>query len=137
MLILKRSLCFGLVLFLLSCSIEKSLDPVSSMESPSEYTFTYIQENVFDKRCAFSGCHATDTKRAGLDLSSGQAYNSLVNKASVLSADGVFRVKPSESSSSFLISLLDGSNATKMPLNRAPLDAATVEYIRQWIDAGR
>jgi len=58
------------------------------------------------------------------------------NLKAVLSAKGFDRVEPAESSSSFLISVLDGSIATKMPLNRAPLDAATVEYIRQWIDAG-
>ena len=118
-----------------SCDLEKSINaPVE--EEPLQYTFSFIEQNVLRTRCASSGCHATNTRRAGLDLSTANAYNNLVNVPSVLSANSLDRVEPGASNASFLIKVLDGSDPTRMPLNGAPLSTTTIEYIKQWIDDG-
>lgn len=120
-----------------SCQTETGLDPsAAANKNALTATFSSIEKNVFRVRCALSGCHATDTRSAGMDLSTNQAYSNLVGIPSVLSVQGLNRVEPFNSNASFLIKVLDGSNPTKMPLNSTPLDNATIDKIKQWIDDG-
>ena len=126
---------FVLIAAIFSCDLEKSIIDLTE-EEPAQFTFSYIEQNVFRSRCAFSGCHASDTRQAGLDLSTTNAYNNLVNVPSVRSSNSLDRVEPGASNDSFLIKVLDGSNSLKMPLGGTPLNSATIEYIKQWIDDG-
>lgn len=125
---------FLFLLMVMACSTETSINQPEENENPA--TFSYIEKNVFRLRCATSGCHANDTKSANLDLSTANAYSNLVSVKSVLSSQGLNRVEPGNSQASFLIKVLDGSNPTKMPLNGAPLDQATIDLIAEWIDNG-
>lgn len=96
---------------------------------------------ILTRSCATSGvCHLGPTPQLGLDLSAGQAYGNLVNVASVL--DPVLeRVLPARPDSSFLILMME-SDATKrgggrrMPLGAAPLPAAVIQTMRNWIANG-
>lgn len=133
--LLLNCLVFVFITANFSCDLEKSINAPAA-EEPAQYTFRYIEQNVFRPRCASSGCHATDTRRAGLDLSTANAFNNLVNVPSVLSINSLDRVEPGANNSSFLIKVLDGSDPTIMPLNGTPLNTATIEYIKLWIDDG-
>jgi hypothetical protein len=40
------------------------------------------------------------------------------------------------SANSSIIKLLEGESSSRMPLGRSPLDAADIQKIKAWIDAG-
>ena len=125
---------FLVFVLLLSCETETSINQPES--DTRQATFSFIEQNIFRPRCALSGCHASDTKSANLDLSTAHAYSNLVNIKSILSSQGLDRVEPGNSQASFLIKVLDGSNPTKMPLNGTPLDQSSIDLIAKWIDEG-
>jgi hypothetical protein len=94
-------------------------------------TFSSIQEKVFTPTCALSGCHGGSQNP---NLSSGQAYSNLVNKASS-QKPSVLRVKPGESTNSYLIDKLTGDDTSVMPPS-GQLSQATIDSIIVWIDNG-
>ena len=100
-----------------------------------------IQANVFAVSCAFSGCHsgpAGPGLPTGLDLSSADAsFAVLVNVASV-EVPTVQRVAPGDADASYLVQKLEGTAAVggQMPAGSPPLDQATIDVIRAWIDSG-
>jgi hypothetical protein len=62
---------------------------------------TQIQP-IFDRNCALSGCHATDSASGGMILDAGMSYSNLVNVgSSEVGPDK--RVVPGSSSTSYLI----------------------------------
>ncbi len=108
-------------------------------------TFDRIQRQVFDRSCAVSGCHDSQTQQAGLLLETGSSYANLVDQdpsnAAALAA-GWKRVDAANASaaSSYLWHKLTGDlppgAGGRMPLGRPPLDAVLVDVIRLWIEAG-
>jgi hypothetical protein len=55
------------------------------MDATAHSDLTWIQANIFDKQCTFSGCHnGANTPAGKVDLRSGMAYAHLVNFTSVL-----------------------------------------------------
>ena len=55
------------------------------MAATSHSDLTWIQQNVFDKQCIFSGCHNGAPTSAGkVDLRDGMSYAHLVNFGSIL-----------------------------------------------------
>ena len=100
-----------------------------------------IQANVFAVSCAFSGCHsgpAGPGLPTGLDLSSADAsFAVLVNVASV-EVPTVQRVAPGDADASYLVQKLEGTAAVggQMPAGSPPLDQATIDVVRAWIDSG-
>lgn len=102
-----------------------------------------IQANVFTPTCATAGCHtgpAGGGLPAGLDLSDADAsFASLVNVVSLQDAP-TLRVEPSNADASFLIHKLEGTQGPsaggRMPAFGPPLDQATIDIIRNWIDNG-
>ena len=105
-------------------------------------TLQSIQDNVFTPLCA--GCHSGPTSidvndlPSGMDLTSlAMSFVSLVGVTSL--EDGNFeRVEIDNAQNSYLIQKLEGSAAVggQMPLFGPPLDQATIDVIRQWINDG-
>ncbi len=126
------TLCAAFALF--ACSEESNTDNTVSPGTSTTPTFSQVNQEIFQASCAFSGCHASDTKKAGLDLSSANAYDNLVNvTASENSA--LKRVNPGNSADSWLIKKLNGDGTSIMPPAGA-LSSDKIDMVKEWIDAG-
>ena len=92
---------------------------------------------VFSQSCALSGCHTGASPDEGLDLSAGQAYSNTVNVASRERPE-LDRIEPGDPDNSYLIRKILGANisGSRMPLNRAPLDAAVIQMFETWVQEG-
>lgn len=111
----------------------------SSLGNPlsASTTLSEIQANIFNRSCAFSGCHAGASPAAGQNLSEGRSFSNLVNVPS--SQNSAFiRVLPGDPDNSLLIRKLEGPVpfGSRMPLGRQPLDSEAIQSIRDWISAG-
>jgi hypothetical protein len=130
-----------LILFLsFSCSdnIVSECEEVSSTLPPdSSYTFTQIQEQIFNNSCAISNCHTGSIPQANLNLSAGQSYSSLVNVPSQ-QMPSLQRVEPGNSADSYIIKKLEGNGISgeRMPFNQSPLPDNLINKIKVWIDDG-
>jgi hypothetical protein len=102
-------------------------------------TLESIQDNVFTPLCA--GCHTGPQSHAlpaGLDLTSlSLSFTSLVDVASAEQPEAL-RVARRDPNASYLIRKLEGTDGAGGHLSLAgrPLDAATVDMLRQWITNG-
>jgi hypothetical protein len=106
-------------------------------------TFARIQTQVFDVSCSSDSCHSSVGRAGDLILESGYSWDQLVERAPsnpVAAHYGHMRVMPGEPDRSFLLAKLTNNLAAgeglSMPYNAAPLDAATLEVIRAWVEAG-
>ncbi len=106
-------------------------------------SFPTIQNRIFEKSRAFSGCHGVANPQAGLVLVGPGAYDTLVDQPATTAAAafaGKKRVVPGAPETSFLLDKVMGrlgpNEGGPMPLDRAPLSAARIEAIRKWILAG-
>lgn len=116
-----------------------SADVIVSVQNVAAVTLSQIQAQVFTPLC--SGCHTGPTGNvlpSGMNLSNANAsFNALVNVASL--QDGLLsRVAPNDAANSYLIRKLEGTQSvgTRMPQGGPFLDQATMDMIRQWINAG-
>jgi len=109
--------------------------PVEGGDAPLTAQFESIQRNVFTPVC--TACHAGAAAPLGLRLEEGAAYAMLVNVPSVEVPQRA-RVAPGAPDASYLVHKLEGTAAvgSRMPLNGPPLDAQTIQVIRQWILEG-
>lgn len=128
--ILRYATTLALVLFSLSCSdgIVSEL-PGDNVEIRAE--FKSIQKNVFDAYCI--SCHAGQYASGGLDLSSGNSYNNLVNKLNA-AGDQTF-VSPGASEKSYIISRLTADNSQIMPPTGA-IESHLIDTLKVWINNG-
>lgn len=100
-----------------------------------------IQANVLAPTCAVSGCHSGPSGPnlpGGMDLTTADnSFNNLVNLPSV-QIPALQRVTPGDADASYLVQKLEGTAAggQRMPLAGPPLDQATIDVIRAWIDNG-
>ena len=100
-----------------------------------------IQANVFGPTCAVAGCHsgpAGGSLPQGMDLSSADAsFASLVGVSSVQNP-ALLRVSAGDADGSYLVQKLEGTAGIgqRMPAGGPPLDQATIDVIRAWIDSG-
>ena len=100
-----------------------------------------IQANVFAVSCALSGCHsgpAGGSLPQSMDLTSADAsFANLVGVTSVQDPP-TLRVAPGDADGSYLVHKLEGTAAVggRMPAASPPLDPATIDVIRAWIDSG-
>ena len=117
-----------------SCSEESTTEPPPGNSAPSA-KLSDIQSKVFNTSCALSGCHGATNNQANLLLTDGNAFTNLVNVQSVLFPQ-FKRVVPDSSSKSLIIKILKGEVSPRMPFNRDPLPAATIDSIAKWIDNG-
>ncbi|HEX7878500.1 MAG TPA: hypothetical protein VF720_03775 [Candidatus Eisenbacteria bacterium] len=107
-----------------------------------EPTLASIQAEIFTPTCATASCHSTGQLEAGLDLSAGKSYDSLINAdctTEEADREGLWRVKPGDPSKSFLIEKLRGvpnSKGRRMPYDGPYLSDAEIDVIEQWIAEG-
>jgi len=97
-------------------------------------------EAVFARNCAGSNCHVGEaTPRAGLDLSPGRAFASLVGVASS-EVPSLLRVAPASTDASYLVCKVSASCAQRvgdrMPAGAPALSDADIGAIKAWISGG-
>lgn len=82
---------------------------------------------LFDRGCAFSGCHGPDTfDDAGFSLDS---YQNATNRSDI--------IVPRNPDGSILVRRIEGTTAgVRMPLTRPPLTDNQIRGIRRWILEG-
>ena len=112
-------------------------------EALYEGTFDRIQKQVFDRSCALSGCHDSQTMQAGLLLEVGASWTNLVGvePTTPAAADlGWKRVTAGDPFASFLLRKVSGTPGEglgeRMPWRRRGLAAREVDLLRRWIEAG-
>lgn len=128
-------LAAGVLLFGGGCGKK---NPSSNNSVPLEATLSSIQVNIFDERCAFSGCHAAPDAAEGLNLEPGRSFTNLVNVLSRQNAN-LMRVLPFAPDQSYLVHKLEGVNiggTARMPRSGAPLSTEEINVVRKWIEEG-
>ncbi|MCG9128372.1 hypothetical protein JT359_12295 [Candidatus Poribacteria bacterium] len=106
-------------------------------------TYHDIQDNVFDKSCANSVCHAPPSNSAALNLTYGQSYHDLVDRIPrnpAAAAAGMKLIDPGNPDNSFLLTKLIGPEnpefGGRMPFGGGTLHNGKIEAIKTWIEAG-
>ena len=96
-----------------------------------------LQQDIFTPSCALAGCHSEVTPQAGLDLTDGTSYSSLVGVDSTQEI-GKKRVVPGDPAASVLFQSVQGTSPTlpRMPFGLRPLPQADIEAIAHWILQG-
>ena len=93
---------------------------------------------ILTASCTSSACHDASQPAQGLQLTSGAAYTALMAAAAECPADQ--RVSPGNPDQSYLMLKLQGSGdcftGSRMPRGNAPLSAAQLQLIRDWITNG-
>ena len=91
---------------------------------------------IFDNRCAFSGCHVANSPDTDLDLTEKAAFGALVNQKSV-DLEDMFLVQPGDYKKSYLFWKLmgiDGIKGDRMPpKGDQPLSKKQLQTIAKWI----
>jgi hypothetical protein len=107
--------------------------------------FPQIHSTILEVTCTDRGCHNANDQSGGLVLQGSAAYANLVGAPPVnLAANqaGMLRVDPGNPANSFLLTKLTLSAAfdpqlgSRMPLGKAPLSAAEIQLISDWITQG-
>ncbi|MBN1561092.1 hypothetical protein JW998_12635 [candidate division KSB1 bacterium] len=134
---MKRKLFFFITLLIILSAVNCSDNIISECElccgdvPAGKTTFADIQSTIFNAACI--ACHSGSLPSGGLNLSAGAAYGNLVNVASNGSA--LKRVEPFNSDASYLVKVLEGTDAPLMPPG-APLGSAKIDSVKAWIDRG-
>lgn len=153
-------MAFRLILLLVLCLPACAEEETPEELPPVQLTFTEIQTKVFDKGCAFNGCHGA-ARSGNLVLTAGNAYEQLVGvtpKNSAAQKHGWKRVTPGDPDKSYLMFKLrgpgehpvtaatapafrtahadDGTLGDRMPPGSPPLANRTIASIALWIEAG-
>lgn len=100
---------------------------------------SHIQQLVFDNNC--SQCHgANGEATAGLDLTEGKSYASLVNHPAVCVDDGSIRVLPNDAGKSILYKMLTDNEVepNQTGLNHTDMldEADLITFVASWINHG-
>lgn len=137
-----RSLRRGLFIAVASVAMGACDEKLSDLTGPTpnlQPTLSSIQREVFSPTC--SSCHTNvgRTPAAGLNLTDGSAFASLVGAPSPIKA-GAVRVVPGDPANSYLIQKLEGApgiSGVRMPRNNlTPLTDGQMLVIRRWIELG-
>ncbi|HEU4565200.1 MAG TPA: hypothetical protein VFS05_11145 [Gemmatimonadaceae bacterium] len=102
-------------------------------------SFAHDVEPILATRCATGGCHTTRSRRAGMVLERGQAYDNIVGVQAVTSP--LKRIEPGNPDESWLIRRIEADparrdNLPRMPLGSTPLTANQIATIRNWVSQG-
>ncbi|MBI4547179.1 MAG: hypothetical protein HY707_04310 [Ignavibacteriae bacterium] len=87
---------------------------------------THVQP-LFDRACAFIGCHAGETPQRDLSL---ESYQKATERVGI--------IVPYDPDGSILVQAIEGiaPNTRRMPLFRSPLTDNQIKGIRTWIKEG-
>jgi hypothetical protein len=124
-------------------------EALSSLTGPTpelKPTFSSIQAQIFDSsdssgRLACTSCHNARGRAftAGLDLTAGTSYGSLVGVAST-QRPSLLRIKAGDPENSYIIHKLEGRPSivgVRMPRGTGPfLTDGQIMVIRRWIENG-
>jgi len=102
-------------------------------------SFSTQVQPIFTANCASAGCHTGNRPSAGLSLANGSAYAALVNVASSSSCTSLLRVKPGNTSQSYLLNKLVGTgicSGTQMPKAGTKLPSGQLDAVTGWICEG-
>jgi hypothetical protein len=109
-------------------------------------TFDRIQRQVFDQKCAVSGCHDSQTHQKDLVLEAGSSYSNIADYTPTTSAAAALGWKRIDAAgmspdNSYLYhkitgDLPDGTLGARMPLVGSALDPTLIDVIKLWIEAG-
>ena len=116
---------------------------VACMEATTHSDLAWIQDNVFSKACAFSGCHKGTAASAGfLNLETGMSHSNLVGQAAETEPT-FMRVVVGSSATSYLMVAIHDSSASGpepqhgyMPQGNPELCQEKKDAIGRWIDMG-
>jgi hypothetical protein len=103
---------------------------------PAIAKFNENVQPLLTKKCAHPSCHGA-AKSAGLQMSSGVAYENLVNVKSSEEPQFV-RIKPGDPDSSYLVMKIEGKQqvGSRMPLTGGYLKTQDIQMIRTWVEGG-
>ena len=109
-------------------------------------TFDRIQRQIFNRSCALSGCHDSQTQAGGMLLESGGAYSNIVDvvpDTPAAAALGWRRIDAANADpeTSFMYHKLTGDLpdpelGARMPFGRPKLESYLIDILRLWIEAG-
>ncbi|MDH6359029.1 hypothetical protein [Parabacteroides sp. PF5-9] len=113
-------------------------DPYAEMTLPMKEIdladYNRIQEQVFDAYCI--RCHGGGSvPAAGLDLTAGKSYHTLVNKPATLSKAGRLLVEPDKPGRSFLTEILEEDIIRYNHTDVLP-EKELITLIKTWIENG-
>jgi cytochrome c553 len=120
------------------CKSGSSSSTTGSTQTTSGVSFSKDVQSIFNNNCVV--CHQ-GAGQAGLTLEPNLSYSKLVGVASTESATEL-RVKASAPDQSYLLAKVNGTqiaaggSGVQMPYGAAPLSAAQISLISQWIAAG-
>jgi hypothetical protein len=114
----------------------QAVKPAADPSPTAVAKFNGDVQPILTKKCAHPSCHGV-AKSAGLEMSSGVAYDDLVNVKST-EMPQFFRIKPGEPDSSYLVMKIEGKQqvGARMPLTGGPLQTKDIQMIRSWVKAG-
>jgi len=92
----------------------------------AEPGFTRDVQPIIKKNC--SGCHQPASRSSGLDLTAYDSFRAGGNRGPAFVAGSP--------ETSLVLKFLSGEMKPQMPLGAAPLSAAEIDVVRQWIKAG-
>jgi hypothetical protein len=110
-------------------------------EAKSHSDLSWIQDNIFTKSCAFSGCHKGSASNAGfLSLESGVSHGALVGQMAATET-GWMRVVASNPSQSYLLVAMGAEPGPTpagglMPLANPKLCQDKLDAVSRWIMSG-
>lgn len=110
-------------------------------EATQHSDFAWINANIFQKSCNFSGCHnaTAGSSVESLKLTTDLAYAQLVNVDSV-QIPGKKRVAPNSCDNSYLYNKLTNTNmkagTRSMPEGQPMLCQEKIDAVCRWITAG-
>jgi len=123
------------MMLLAGCSSDDESPPTGNGNPP---TLSGHVQPILTSSCAVAGCHDSGTESGGLVLEAGSAYGELVDvDAETSLGAGKKRVVPGDAAMSHLVERLEASGIDRMPRSpMAPLSAAQIQTIKDWINDG-
>lgn len=104
-------------------------------QAPASEALEARVADLFENRCAKSGCHVGPTPQMGMDLARGQYYASVVGEPS-LERPELMRVNPGQPEISYLVMKIkaaEGIIGTQMPLVGDELSDQEVQLVVDWV----
>jgi hypothetical protein len=142
-----QALAFALSIALLACGTDSTTDMVfdppddsGAADNPLDeetppVTFSFVQENILNRSCALSGCHADATFP---NLSADRAYDNIVNALSSSNAS-IDLIEPGDPANSYLFIKItngEGIQGSRMPRGGPALSEDLIAAVKEWIERG-